>query len=187
MTGPPAEESLMDAETLLAELSADQPETLPVPAAPVGARPPRIRYNHQALADMLISNPGISQREVAARMGYTEAWVSTIITSDAFQAYLASRREEMVDPEVRLSLRERVTALTTKSMQILQEKLSKPAENVSDILALRAFELGQKALGMGGNAPPPPPDPTEYLPKLARQLSRLNGGQVVDVEAREAA
>lgn len=141
-----------------------------------GARPPKMRYSHKAMADMLVANPWMSQNELAVIFGRSHAWVSTIVCSDAFQALLASRREELVDPELRLSLEERFRAVATKSLQVLQEKLSRPTAEVADNLVLRAVELSAKGLGIGGNAPPPPPpDPAEYLPAVAERLMRLQG------------
>jgi hypothetical protein len=168
---------------MLEEMAAEGPPA----RAPVGARPPKMRYNHVALADYLLTNPGATQREAAAYLGYTEAWISTIMCSDAFKVLLHSRREDIVDPELRMSLRERAEAMASKSLQILQAKLSRPPEDVPDLLALRAFELGSKALGLGAAPPPPPPDPAEYLPELARRLMRLNADQAVDVEVRQVA
>lgn len=142
---------------------------------------PKMRYTHEGMADLILENPWISQNQLAAHFGYSPAWVSTIITSDAFQAILASRRAELVDPELRLTLQERFQAMTTQSLRVLQEKLAKPADQVSDQLALRAAELGAKALGLGGNAAPPPaPNPAEYLPALAERLMRLRSGPVED-------
>jgi len=150
-----------------------------------GVRPrPKLRYSHKAMADMVLMCPGISQNKIAATFGRTPGWVSTIMTSDAFLSYLEKRRAEVVDPEITLSLRERAVALTTRSMQVLQDKLARPADQVSEALALRAFELGAKAVGLGGNATPPPPvDPATYLPQLADRLIRLRSGAAAATDA----
>lgn len=135
------------------------------------------------MVDMLIQNPWMKQNELAAMFGRTPAWISVIVTSDAFQALLAQRRAEIVDPELSLSLRERFQGVTAQSLRVLQEKLAKPADQVSDQLALRAAEMGARALGLGGNAvPPPAPNPAEYLPALAERLMRLRTGPVVDAQ-----
>jgi hypothetical protein len=151
-----------------------------VSLAGMGARPPaKMRYTHEAMADLIITNPGISQNTLAATFGFTPGWVSTVINSDAFQALLASRRSELVDPEIVMTIRERFQAVTAQSLRILQDKLARPADQVSDAFALRAAEVGAKALGIGGNAPPPPPpNPAEYLPELAERLLRLTGRPV---------
>lgn len=142
---------------------------------------PKIRYNHKAMADLILMSPGISQNRLAQIFGVTPGWVSSIVTSDAFQAYLASRRAELVDPEIVLSLRERAQGVATKSLQVINDKLH-AANGVTDQFALRAFEVASKALGMG-NAPPapPPPDSTGHLSALAERLMRLQGLPVQDV------
>jgi len=140
---------------------------------------PKMRYSHEGMANLILENPWISQNQLAAHFGYSPGWISTIITSDAFQSLLATRRAELIDPELRLTLEERFRALTAQSLRILQDKLSRPADQVPDQLALRAAELGAKALGIGGNAPPPPaPNPADYLPALAERLMRLQGRPV---------
>lgn len=170
-----AQAGRLDVGDLLEDLASAE-VTLP---RHVGARPPKMRYSHEGMADMLATNPWMTQNELAFQFGRTPAWVSVIVTSDAFQALLARRKAELVDPELRLTLQERFQAMTTKSLQVLQEKLAKPADQVSDQLALRAAELGAKALGLGGNAAPPPaPNPAEYLPALAERLMRLRSGPV---------
>lgn len=169
-----------EVDAMLAEMAKDGQAALDrvgrggVPSV----RPPKIRYTHEGMADLILENPWISQNQLAAHFGYSPAWISTIITSDAFQALLAARRQELVDPELRLTLEERFRALTTQSLKVLQEKLARPADQVSDQLVLRAAELGAKSLGIGAHAPPPPPpNPAEYLPAVAERLLRLQGRQ----------
>jgi len=119
---------------------------------PVGAiRPTKLRYTHEAVIDMIIAEPGVSQGKLAAMFGYTQGWLSTVMGSDAFKAKLAERRAEVVDPVLQMSLNERFSSMVEKSLEVLQEKLSQPALQVPDQLALRAAELGAKALGLGGN------------------------------------
>lgn len=167
------------ADALLAEMAqAGQAKraTQLISGSVSSARRPKMRYSHQAMVDMIVENPAISQNEIAAAFGRTAGWISTIVTSDAFQCLLAARKAELIDPELVLSHRERFNALTTRSLQVLQEKLAKPIDQIPDQLALRAVELGAKALSIGGNAPPPaPPVAADYLPAIADRLSRLIG------------
>jgi hypothetical protein len=119
--------------------------------APVGAiRPTKLRYTHEAVIDQILANPGVTQNQLAAMFGYTPGWLSTVMGSDAFKAKLAERREEMVDPVLRMTLEERMRGMVEKSLEVLSEKLSQPALQVPDNLALRAMELGAKGLGFGG-------------------------------------
>lgn len=144
-------------------------------SAPVGAiRPTKLRYTHEAMIDMIIAEPGISQNKLAAIFGYTTGWLSTVMGSDAFKAKLAERRGELVDPVLKLSLDERFRGMVEKSLEVLQEKLSQPALQVPDQLALRAAELGAKALGMGvGQATVIVPVQQDHLEGLAGRLLAL--------------
>lgn len=160
----------MNADELLDDLANGEP------AVPAGRDPQRlqkVRYTHDAMIDLIVADPAISQGALATTFGYTQTWVSLVMSSDAFKERLEARRGELVDPVIRASIRERFEALTRRSLEVLQEKLSQPASAVSDNLALRAAELGAKALGVGGNAPPivvPQPD---RLDRLAERLLAL--------------
>lgn len=172
--------SLPAADALLAELSSSPPPArrsgstpLATSLAPTMGKLAKVRYTHDAMIDLIIQNPWISQNEIAATFGYTPGWISNVFASDAFQARLALRRDEIVDPAIKATVEERFRALVLRSLEVLQEKLNKP--QVSDQVALRAAELGAKALGIGGNAAPPAP-PSDRLEKLAERLLVLQGG-----------
>lgn len=149
----------------------------------------KVRYSHDAMIDLIVAHPMISQNQLAAYFGYSPAWVSTVMASDMFRARLQARRAELVDPAILASIEERFQAIVTKSQEVLLSKLSAPS--VPDNLVLRAMELGAKALGLGGNAPPvAPPVPQDHLNSLAQRLLDLqskvreSAGGVVDVESR---
>lgn len=150
-----------------------------------GARPPKMRYSHQAMAQLVAENPWITQNELGAVFGYSAAWISTVMTSDAFKNILAQWQDSGEAAEMRLTIRERYQAMTEQSLRVLQEKLAKPADAVPDNLAIKAAELGAKALGLGGHAPVPVVVTSEdRLSKLAHRLIALRGEnqtEVVDV------
>lgn len=106
----------------------------------------RVKYTHDAMIDLIISNPMISQGQLASHFGYTQAWVSRIMNSDAFQARLALRKEDIVDPSLVLSIEEKLKALADKSLDVVMEKLTLTG---SADLGLKALELTTKALGYG--------------------------------------
>ena len=106
----------------------------------------RVRYTHDAMIDILIANPNISQNELAKAFGFTVPWVSRVMCSDAFQARLAERKHDLVDPTIRMTLEDKFKAMATKSLDIVMDKLcTVPTAD----LALKALELSSKALGMG--------------------------------------
>lgn len=122
-------------------------KTLPLePAANVAGGIQRVRYTHDAVIDMILSRPGVSQRELAAHFGYTESWLSRVINSDAFLARLADRKKELIDPGILQSIDEKYKNLASTSLMVLQEKLE---ASKSVDLALKTAELATKALGYG--------------------------------------
>lgn len=152
----------------------------------------KLRYTHEAMIDLIIANPGISQNQLAATFGFTACWVSNILASDAFQMQLSKRRAELVDPAITATIEERFKGLVIQSLDVLQRKLEKPA--VSDTVALKALELGAKALGVGGNAPAPiiPVDLSNLRDRLLglrgevyAQPERVIEGEVLKEEKRD--
>lgn len=112
----------------------------------------KVRYTHDAMIDMIVANPWISQNEIAMQFGYTPPWVSMIFASDAFQARLAARKEDVIDPAVRATVEERFKALVLQSIEILQEKL---AVNRDPELALNVMNGAAKAVGYGARIAAP--------------------------------
>lgn len=106
----------------------------------------KVRYTHDAMIDLIIANPAIAQGEIAKVFGFTQGWVSRVLGSDAFQARLAQRRDEIINPELIQTFEERLKGLAAQSLEIIQNKLE--ATSNPD-LAIRALELSTKALGYG--------------------------------------
>lgn len=121
--------------------------------APVPQAIQKVRYSHKAMVDMIISNPWISQAEIARNFGYTEGWVSQVIASDAFQAYMETRKGELIDPHIRATIEERFKGLVVRSIEILMRKLEAPTGTISDELAVKALEVASKAAGYGARGP----------------------------------
>ena len=106
----------------------------------------RVKYSHDAMIDLIIANPAISQGQIASHFGYTQPWVSRIMNSDAFQARLAARKSDIVDPQLVLTVDEKLRALASKSLDVVLEKLT--VTNSPEI-GLKALEITSKALGYG--------------------------------------
>lgn len=152
---------------LLEELAAQPPH---VPACHA-MKPKRVSYTHADMVDFIIMNPTATGALIASRYGYTQSWVSMILTSDAFQEQLAARRQELIDPTIVATINERFRGLTARSIEVLMHKLEQPAVEAS--VAIRCAELGAKVQGVGGFAPPPVPN-EDHLLRLAGRLSALN-------------
>lgn len=106
----------------------------------------KISYTHDALIDLIIAHPELNQQQLAAHFDYTGPWVSQILATDAFQARMAARKDEIVDPIIKATVDERMKGLILASMHKLQEKL---AGNPSDDLTLGIFAAATKAMGYG--------------------------------------
>lgn len=156
--------------------------------APTMGRLDKIAYSHLDMIDFIISSPGCSQNTLAARYGYSPGWISNVMASDAWKSAMAARREELVDPVLTATIKERFEGLTIRSVTRLMEKLDAP--QVSDNVVLKAVELGAKALGVGGNATPPPVQGADRLERLANRLidlqSNVRKGVVYEGEVVEA-
>lgn len=115
-----------------------------------GTRLKKVRYSHEAMIDVLIAEPTISQNELAVRFERSVAWTSIVLGSDSFQAALAKRREELTDPFLIATIEERFRGLATQSLEVIADSLSK-TRNCD--LALKALDISAKALGFGARGP----------------------------------
>jgi len=120
--------------------------------APTMGAVAKVNYSHADMIDFIIANPRVTQNDLAARYGYSVGWVSNVMASDAWQSAMAARRSEICDPVLVATVEERFKGITLLSLERLKQKLEAPT--VSDNVVLRAVELGAKAVGVGGNAPP---------------------------------
>jgi hypothetical protein len=111
-----------------------------------GNRLQKVRYSHEAMIDILIAEPEITQNELAQRFGKSRGWISIVMGSDAFQGALAKRRDDLMNPEIIASLEERYKGLADQSLQILSKKLD---ETQNPDLALKSLEVAGRALGFG--------------------------------------
>lgn len=113
----------------------------------------RVRYRHDALIDIVIANPQVSQNELANHFGFSVGWLSRVMCSDAFQMRLAQRRSEIVEPGLLLTFEERLRGLAQRSIDLLAERLEATDDEGNNIaptdVVFKALELSSKALGYG--------------------------------------
>lgn len=106
------------------------------------AKPPKkISYTHDQMIDEIVRNPGISQQGLAEMFGYTKTWICTLMSSDGFQARLAQRRKELVDPVIVRSLEQGLEVLSLQAVGVLQEKLE---ANPHPDVALKILEIASR-------------------------------------------
>lgn len=110
-----------------------------------------VNYTHDAMIDLMLANPKISQNELAKQFGFTAAWVSRIMNSDAFLERLASRKQELSDPLIAQTIDEKLNMLTGQSLEILSERL---AATRNPDLALKVLpEVLKATKGYGARGP----------------------------------
>lgn len=149
----PADAPTMEAQTQLrGPMPAAEPATQlisPLPGGQSDTTLKKIRYTHDAMIDILLANPAIRQKELATMFGFSEAWVSTVICSDAFQARLAVRRSDLVGNTLLLNFNERMRRMAFKSLERVETELEKQA--ACDVnVAMDALKLAAKGFGFGG-------------------------------------
>jgi hypothetical protein len=110
----------------------------------------RTRYTADAMVDLIIAEPGVSQGEIASYFGYSQAWVSIMINSDAFQGKLAERKAELVDPHIVASMENRIKAVAQLSLDKVLERLAGTPE---DEFLIASAKLSTSALGYGAKVP----------------------------------
>lgn len=169
-----AREQEMELEGLLAEAQSKAAQR---PAIA------KIGYSHEAMIDLIIAHPGISQNELARHFGYTPSWISQVISSDTFQSALAKRREQLVDPLIAAEVELQFKSLVSRSLDILHQKLNKPANEIPDNLALRALEIGSRAAGYG--AKDPSQQPSSSPAEVHIHLEQLGGGLVALLQRKK--
>jgi len=117
-----------------------------------GSRLLRVHYSHEAMIDVIIAEPTITQNELAKRFNRSVSWISIVMGSDSFQAALAKRRDDIIDPFLIATVEERFRGLADQSLQIIAEKLEK-SQNLD--VAFKALEISSKALGFGARSAGP--------------------------------
>lgn len=151
----------------------------------------RMRPSHREILDLIIQNPFCDGLWLSARTGYTRSWLSTLMASDLFQAELAARREEIIDPILRTTLEEQARGLFQRSIEVLREKFDQPAATISDQLALQGFSATARALGYGNRIESPSrTEETEMalvkhadnlVALLRREKNRVREEEIIDV------
>ena len=106
----------------------------------------KVKYTHDAMIDCIIANPSVTGGQLAAVFGYTPAWISQVVSSDAFKSRLAERKGELVDPGISATVEQRMEGILRQSMDVISAQL---ALNKDVDLASKSMEVTAKALGFG--------------------------------------
>lgn len=129
-------------------------------------------YTPEAMVELMVTQPTWTHLRYAKYFGRTPGWFASVLASDSFQLVLDPRRHEVSDPSLTATLEERFRALTLRSLDVITGMLDNP--KVLDATALKAAEIGIKALGLGAKKEEDDKPKEEYnLDSLADRLTGL--------------
>lgn len=109
----------------------------------------KISHLHDQLMDFMIARPTAKLRDVAEHFQRTQAWVSTIIHSDVFQAKLRERQDQVFG-EIALTVRDRIVGLANSSLELLAERVEAGKIKNGDLV--RTTDSMLSKMGFGGPA-----------------------------------
>lgn len=119
----------------------------------MAANPPKeLSIKHQAIMDYMLQNPAEPGSKVAAHFNVTQSWLSTIIHSDAFQAELARRRED-IEVQIAQDIPTRLRGLTHMALANLEAAYDLGV-GVTRNTDFEVIKLGMEATGLGKSATP---------------------------------
>ena len=111
------------------------------------AQLPQVDYSHEAMIQLMLVNQGAPHEVLAKHFHKTSGWLASVLASDSFQQALDPVRHLIQDPTITATMEERFRSLTLRSLSVLHHKLD--SSDCSDLVVLKAAEIGVKALGMG--------------------------------------
>ena len=106
----------------------------------------KVSHIHECIINEMIANPTISQQELCAVFGYSTSWMNRLVNSDSFQARLAERRQEVMDPQIRARLKDKLESVTLQALNSIEHKLNSPDSSAD--LALQSLGVIQQCLGV---------------------------------------
>lgn len=144
---------------------------------------------YEELITIILANPFDTQKALAARVGRTEQWLARIVASDAFQVRLAERVEKDVDPLHRAALsaafgkiEERAKATLSRCLDLIAQRLDRPAEEVSDQQIAKYAELSAKIAQVGADGQAPAVNLHLHLQQLGDNMVRILRSARADLE-----
>jgi hypothetical protein len=143
----------------------DDPDPFALAPKAPAAKPTlaKVRYTHDAIIDRIVSCPAISQNELSKEFGFSVAWMSIVINSDAFQERLAERKAELIDPIIKATAEEKAYAAASRALDRIIDRLDSPihgAIKTQDLVSIAKLGVAPK------QAPAPAPSNHLYVVQL---------------------
>lgn len=122
----------------------------------VAAQFGRWRWWYDAIIDLLLANPDLTQGEIAKRLGKAPSTISLIMTSDTFKSHFASRRQAFSEAHdfATVSKLQKVADLALdgviKTLETRRDKIPLGQLNTIQEKALERLGYGVQAPAKGG-------------------------------------
>lgn len=113
----------------------------------------KMRWWYEQLADYMLAHPQALQNDIAAHFGRSAGTISTIINSDAYQAYYRQRRGAYVgalDDRVR----EKMLTVADKGFDLILDRFDKKRDSIPIDTLNKTVEMALKASGHGQQGGP---------------------------------
>ena len=116
----------------------------------------KLSWWHESLMEWMLLNPDRPLREAAIYFSVSQAWLSTVIHSDAFQAVFEQRRNEHA-VRVSASIIQKAETIAHLALDEVTEQLEK-GEIVAPKPLLATAEMALKTLGYSARSDAPIPN-----------------------------
>jgi hypothetical protein len=111
----------------------------------------KLSHHHLAVMDYMLANPQVPLWAVAKHFHRTQAWLSTVINSDLFQAHMHERRKLMEDSQ-REAIRDRLFRATESGMDSMIAALADEEVSVAEKRAITRMSLEAQGFFTSGKA-----------------------------------
>jgi len=126
-----------------------------MPAADGSPGIQKVSHKHEEIMNFMLANPTHKLGDIARHFGMTQAWLSCVIHSEAFQARLAEKQEAIFSGTV-LPLKEKLEGVAHQLLDKLEERIPTMADkelvNLTDN-TLNRLGFGTKPQGTTPGAP----------------------------------
>lgn len=106
----------------------------------------QLTYTHKAMMDLVLANPTMPLKDLAEYFGVTEAWAKKVTMSDAFQAVLDKRREEIINPIISESVTEKIRGLTNNTLDMLNSRVEMGIVKTPELIEIAKMGLTSQGL-----------------------------------------
>lgn len=105
-------------------------------------------HQYDAIVDLMLSEPTITNSEIARRLGRTPAWMTWITHSDAFKDHYEKRRREK-NALVHQGLADQLASVAKQGLDRMEDILKNNPKSVNLASALEVVDTTLERLGYG--------------------------------------